>query len=162
MLFSVRLVEKGRARRYMARSIALTQRLALSPMSKHKPMMSSTYESTGSCWGRGRSTSAGRAGASGIYGGRYFGGGMDVGAGIGANVDVGFHRGLLVISFARSVIISIMIHHSAGLKDPLNVRQRYMSAQIVVVHIHFAADLAWKCTRLNAASRSIFVTSMDV
>ena len=142
--FSVRLVEKGRARMYMARSIALTQRLALLSMSKNEPIILSTYESSAPWWGRGRSTSAGRTGATGICGGRYFWGGIDAGAGINANVNVGFYRGLLVISFARSVRISIMIHHLDGLKDPPNVKQRYIRAQIVVVHIHFAADLVLK------------------
>ena len=87
---------------------------------------------------------------------------MDEGVGIGANSAFGFHSRLLVISFARSVKISIMMYHSAGLKEPPNVRRRYINAQSVVVRMHFAADVSLKCMRVNAASRSIFVMRMDV
>ena len=48
----------------------------------------------------------------------------------------------------------MMIHHSAVLKDPPNVRRRYMSEHTVVMHKYLAADAVLVCMHLYTESRS--------
>ena len=68
----------------------------------------------------------------------------------------GFHNRLLVMLLARSVMISIMTHHSVGLKEPPNIRYKYMAAHIAVRHMNLAADLALTYVCPNAAPWSAF------
>jgi len=102
------------------RKMAEDNRLALSPMYRHTPKMSSIYESTHPWRGSGRMTAAGRAGENGVSSGRIDGDGMEAGWGVGVWLTSGDQCGLLVMSFATSVINSMIMHHSAGLKDPPN------------------------------------------
>ena len=81
---------------------------------------------------------------------------------MGACVVWGFHSGLWVILLARSVMISIMTHHLVGLKEPPNIRCKYMAAHIVVRHMHLAADLALKYICLNAAPWLVLQTRIGV
>ena len=108
----------------MARRIALIVLVALSLRCKHTPMTSSTYESYHPCCGIGMETSASNAGAKGSVDGDIFGDGTLFGLGIYECVVTWFQHGLLVMSLARSVMASMMTHHSAGLYDPPNVNWR--------------------------------------
>ena len=55
-----------------------------------------------------------------------FGGRTSFGAGMLDRVVDGYQKGLLAMSLARSVMISIIIHYSTGLYAPPNVSRRYM------------------------------------
>ena len=90
------------------------------------------------------------------------GDGMVSGAGCVAYVFRWFQKGLLEISFARSVIISMITHHSAGLKEPPKVSRKYINAQIVVEHMHFTADGAFICILLYAESRSYLLIRITI
>ena len=81
------------------------------------------------------------------------GAGIEVGSGIGDWSNDGVHDGLLLMSFPKSVISSIMTHYSAGLLVPPNVKRRYMSAHIAVLQIHLIADQVLRCRRQYAASK---------
>ena len=86
--------------------------------------MSSIYESIQPCLGMCKSTSAGNASWNAIEAGNMEGDGIDDGSGIGDCVVGEDHVGLFAMSFARSVINSMMTHHSAGLLVPPNVNRR--------------------------------------
>ena len=144
----------GRAKVLIARSIARVVRDAFVLMCRQTPTKSSMYPSTHPYRGRLRATSAGRAGANGVVCGRRVGLGIESGGGCVACVCDGSQYGLLMMSLPRSVRSSISTHHSAGLKEPPNVRRRYTSAHIVVEHMHFVAVLALRCMRLYADARS--------
>ena len=98
--------------------------------------------------------STGSAGSYGVSGGYSFGGGIVVGSGIGACCLSGSQVGLFIMSFDKSVINSIIMHHSAGLCAAPNVSLRYIRAHIDVMQIHCAAVEACVCILLYAASRS--------
>ena len=93
-------------------------------------------------------TSTGRADMNVVDGDSVFG------AGIGTIVVLALQIRLFVISFDRSVIISIIKHHSGRLNEPLKVSRRYISMHIVVEHIRLTADSVFMCMCLYAASRS--------
>ena len=99
-------------------------RLALSFMWRHTPTRSSMYESTQPCLGSWMVTSTGRAGANGVFDGYSFGGGIVDGSGIGECSFDGTQSGLFIMSIDKSVINSMIIHHSAGLKAAPNVNRR--------------------------------------
>ena len=50
---------------------------------------------------------------------------IDDEGGLGACAVWGFHSGLLVMLLASSVMISVMMYHSARLKEPPNIRFKY-------------------------------------
>ena len=87
--------------------------------------MSSIYESIQPCRGICRQTSAGNASWKAMDLGSMDGDGMKDGSGMGSCAAGGDHVGLFVMPFVRSVINSMMIHHSARLLVPPNVRQRH-------------------------------------
>ena len=105
-------------------------------------------------------TSAGSACSNGVCGEDSIGGGVVTGLVLLKMFSCGTSGGLFAMSIARSVIISIITHHSAGLEEPPNVRRRYMRAHTVVMQMHFAADAAFICIRRYAASRSYFVNNI--
>ena len=74
--------------------------------------------------GRSTGTSHGKAGEHGILFGRRTVLGMLGGLSHDIAVVLWHHNGLLAIFKARSVMVSMTIHHSAGLNDDPNVRRR--------------------------------------
>ena len=88
------------------------------------PMMLSTKESKWPCLGRRTGTSHGSAGAKGMLSGSRMGDGISEGCSHVVAVLLWHHTGLLATSNAKSVIVSITMHHSAGLKDDPNVSLR--------------------------------------
>ena len=114
----------GRARRCMLRSISLIVLAALFPMWRQTPIMSLTKDSKGPYYGRSTGTSHGKAGANGISFGSRTGDGMSACLSHAVDVVVWHHNGLLAISRARSVMVSMTIHHSTGLNADPNVNRR--------------------------------------
>ena len=134
--------------------MAFVVQTALSLRLRQTPTMLSMYESIQSCLGMWRQTSADNASWKAVDSGSMDGDGMEDGSGMGSCVIVGDHVGLFAMSFERSVINSMIIHHSAGLLVPLNVRRRYMYAHTAVVRMHVIAEYVFKWRRRYAASKS--------
>ena len=66
-------------------------------------------------------------------------------------------KGLLHVSFAKYVMISINTHHSVGLMEPPKLNRRYISAQSVVEYMHLVADGVFMYSRLYAESKSYYL-----
>ena len=115
---------KGRTRIWMLSRMAFKVFAALSPMCRQRPMMSSTKESKWPYRWRSNDTSHDRAGAKGMLFGSRMGDGMLDGFSHEIAVVLWYHHGLLAISNAKSVMVSMTIHHSARLNNDPNVSLR--------------------------------------
>ena len=86
-------------------------------------MMLSTNKAKWPCRGRDTETSHGSTGANRILVGSRMGNGILEGCVHDAVIVLWGHNVLLAMSRVRSIMISIIMHHSAGLKAAPNVNQ---------------------------------------
>lgn len=70
--------------------------------------------------------------------------------------------GLFIMSFDKSIINSIIMHHFAGLNSAQKVSLKYISAHMIVTQIYWADVEACICVILYAASRLNLYSSIVV